>query len=502
MQKKPDYTSSLAMVMSNEVIPDTLLSKLCSENPAALGFIVREQSKMEVEKFPKLLGTPQENFETIKKVMLGRKKFPTMFCFHDYPAEFDEDEIQPFIPLRDSKGNPLLAVGIEGDFPNFMDKSSDGFSEAYMLMYDWLGPKIEAMFKTVGNSPQRLFEYLSSEQFQADFAQVYGHRGVLSFMPSVGNPFVIEKNDIGFNSPQWGSVSNAYGYTEPAIEAATPAKTEPAKVKKEIGASKYLADDPTPPMKPAEVPKVDVPAPAAPIEKVAAAIVEEVTEHKPPTNLHGKSLKQWYRSIDPSGVLPENWRDKPPVRVKVTKHMQKVEEEPKDMKAAKPEVKVTQTGNTKYVDVGGESLPIISGPVQKAATEFIKKHLGDGSAVIDDPLKAQEDEQKLATFTQLMAGAPIKSLDDIDKMRTSFLASFVKQHPETAWLLLLQYRTERKQLKAAVAEGGKKLGELTAGAKTTTPAASESSTVSATDKHVLAAEELKPQKRANASKYA
>lgn len=491
---KPLYTSSLVQVRTNEVIPETLLQKLCSENPTALGYVVREPDKLVVDKFPKL-ETPDKNYETLRKLLIGRKKFPAMFCFHDFPMEFDEDEIQPFVPLRDSKGSPLLAVGIEGDFPKYVDTSADGFSEAYMLMYEWLGPKIEAMYKTIGNSPQKLFEYLKSDQFRSDFAPIYGHRGVLTFMPSVGEAFVIASKDeaLGVQGP-WGEASNSYGYTEAVIAAATPAKVEPKAVKTTLGASKYAVEDPaTPPVEQPVIPKVD-PAPVTdPVKKAVEGVAPEWKDVYPPKDFHGKQLKGWYRSADPSAELPPNWREKPPVKMRVTKHMQTPEADaPKDF--------VHTVGNTTIV-TKGETLPIIGATMQKSASDFIKKHLGDGSAVITDPLKAQEEELKLATFTQLMAASGIKSLADIKRMRTSFLALFVKQHPEASWLLVLQLRAEVDRLEKALAEGNKKLGELSG---TVTAPESPASTVSKGDVHQLAKEELKPVKAAsgNKSKYA
>lgn len=458
--QKPDYTTSLALVKAKQVMPETLLSKICSENPSAVGFAVREPKGIIVEKHT--IADPAKHFEAMKRIMNGRKAYDSMFCFHSFPEEYDEDEIQPFVALRDSSKNPLLAVGIEGDFPRF---ASAEFSEAYQLMYEWLGPKIEAMYKTIGNSPQKLFDYLKTEQFRLDFAQVYGHRGVLTFMPSIGTLFTVEKNELGVSSPTWGEASLCYGYTEPVIEAATPAKVE--KTKSDLGASKYATEDtPATPPTPTVVPPKDTPAPATdPVQKAADGIAELIDTF-PPKELHGKALKTWYRSTT-GGQLPgtdgfmmeTNWRKRPAIKLRVTKHTQK-EEDPKDMKDKAPPRIVTQNGNTAVVDVKGEVLPVVAGKVQQTGVEFLKKHLGDGSAVIDDPVKAQEDELKLATFTQLMAGSGVKSLDDIKRWRASFIASFVKQHPELAWLLVLQLRAERDELQQRLQNGDKTLGEL------------------------------------------
>src|SRR5258707_1199343 len=153
--------------------------------------------------------------------------------------------------------------------------------------------------------------------------------------------------------------------------------------------------------------------------------MEEVEmEHAPPKNLHGKPLKQWYRSL--TGTLPDDWANRPTVRVKAKRSVTAPAETETAMAAAMAAAKATADNNT----VIGETMPIISGTMQGAAFEMIKKYLGDGSLLIDDPIKANEEEQKLATFAQLMK---LKGgVADIIKWRASFIFAFVKSHPSTS----------------------------------------------------------------------
>lgn len=444
MNNKPLNTSSIVQVKSGEVIPPTLLRKLAEENKSAFGLVVREPDRLVVEKFHKL-DDIEKQMKFLETLMEGTKKFPRMFIFHDFAPEFDEDETMPWIPLKDSKGNPLLVVAVEGDFPKHVDNE---YSESYMLMHDWLGPKIEAMFKLVGNSPAKMLEYLHSSQFESDFAQVIGHRGVIGFMPTIGDPWVMEKNEIGVvgTNPSWGSASNAYGYTESAIAAATPAKEEPATVAG--NKSKYATnEEPKPEV---QIPKVE-PAKPTPIEKVADDIQPSEIDWAPPKGVHGKSLKQAYRAVN-NGVLPDNWRDRPTIRIKTKASVKDFKEMPtltgaKDLKTVKePENKVL-------------TMPIISGTQQAKSIDFIKKYVGDGSAVIQDPLKAQEEESKLAKFSQLVLKTG--NLDEINKWTTSFLFAFVKENPETAALAIIELRAALQAKIKAVASGDKKLGDLT-----------------------------------------
>lgn len=442
---KPDSTMSIVQTKAGEVIPPTLLRKLVEENRSAVGFCVREPDKLIVEKFHKL-DDVEKNFAFMTQLQEATKKFPVMWVFHALPAEFDEDEVQPFIPIKDSKGNPMVVVAAEGDFPT---QISDEFSEAYVLLNEWLCPKIESMYKLVGNSPQKLFEYLHSAQFQNDFRQVFSHRGVLGFMPTVGDPFIIEHNELGITST-WGSASNAYGYTESVIAAATPTVAE-VPATPAVRKSRYAEDTPgTAPPTPVVTPPQADPKPVTPVEKVAAELQPSEIDWSPPKGVHGKSLKQAYRAVN-NGVLPTNWRDRPTIRIQVKKQSVKSLQELSALTGAKDMKTVTPQPTENKI----ATMPVISGAQQSKAVDFIKKYLGDGSGVIDDPIKAQEQEAKLAKFSELV----LKSgkLEEIDRWTTAFIFAFVKENPETAALGFIEMRNTLRKLR----DGGKTLSELT-----------------------------------------
>lgn len=446
---KPEFTSSIAQVKSNESIPDTLLNKLVTENKAGFGFAIKNGDKLEVEKFPRLEEKDRLLTATslLTNIMSNTKKYPVMFTFHEVASEeYDEDEIQPYTILKDSKGNPILTVCVEGDFPTYAG-NEDGFSESYCLVNDWLGPKIEGMYKLLGNSPTKLVEYLRTEQFASDFNHVIGHRGCLAFMPAQGDQFIIEKNDIGLEGP-WGCVSNAYGYTESAAAAATPepAPAAPApEAQPEKKKSKY-SDAPAAPAAPKATvtpPKADKPVIKDPIEKVADQIVEEVeveeeVDWSPPANVHGKGLKDLYRAT--AGFLPKDWKQRPKLKIKVKKKVRALAElaatavgmaangskvEPKDMKHSAPTLV--------------PSMPIISGDLQRKAAAHIEKHLGDGSAVIDDPTKTQAEEEALAKFSELILKS--NNIKDVLRWPTSYIFAFSKENPEAFALGFIEIRS-------------------------------------------------------------
>lgn len=449
---KPEFTSAIGRTKSGESFPETLLAKLVAENKSGFGFAIKQGDKLEVEKFPRLEEKDKllTSGSLLINIMENTKKFPVMFTFHDIQsAEYDEDEIQPYTVLKDSKNQPLLCVCVEGDFPNFAN-NEEGFSEAYCLVNEWLGPKIEGMYKLLGNSPQKLVEYLRTEQFASDFNQVIGHRGCLAFMPVHGDQFILEKNEIGLEG-SWGSVSNAYGYTESAVAAATaePAPaTAPAPVPAERKRSKY-ADAPTAPAaapKPtATPPKADKVPAKDPVDKVVEQIVEEVeieeeVEWSPPMAVHGKDLKALYRAT--AGFLPKDWKQRPKLKIKIKKKVKSMEglaatkvgmaangstvqPQPKDMRQPAPTAVVL-------------TMPIISGDLQKKAAAHIEKHLGDGSAVIADPLKAQSEEEALAKFSELVLKS--NNIKDIFRWPTSYVFAFGKENPEAFALGFIEIR--------------------------------------------------------------
>jgi hypothetical protein len=456
---KPDFTTSIVQVRAGEVIPDTMLHKLISENRSAIGLVVQDNKKLEVEKFA-TLSTIEKDFEAIKSIVTNTKKFQRMFCFSQFPAEFDEDEVQPWSIIKDSKGNRLLCVAVDGDLPG---RSVDGDSEMLGTLNDYLGPKIEALYKLLGNDTKKLFAAMRDKTFGDDLLNIIGHRGHFFFMPVEGDVFAHGKEPelLPLNgSYSWGSASLAYGYTESVMASGTPAKAEITPPAPGVGRSKYASDIHTdengihnipekkaePEPKPAaDPPKADPKPVTDPIEKVAEDVVKGHME-APPSNLHGKALKKWYRDMDPEGKLVQDWAKKPAVWI-----------EHKTTVTALADLNQTAVANIQKVEQPKAVLPVVDGKTQAAGKEFIAKYLDGASNEVDNPLEMQKQEAQLAVFSELVLKG---NLDQIERWKTSGVLAFIKAHPELAWLLVLELRADRIKRKQTMALGDKKLGEL------------------------------------------
>lgn len=433
---KPKYTQSiLEKLVGTAAMPAELLDKLFKENTSAWGLAVRTSKGIEIEKFAKM-GDASSEIKEFEGILKGTKNYPSIAVFHSFPKEFDEDEIQPWAPIKDSKGMPILAVAIDGDLPKYAG-SEDGNSEAMEFLLKWLGPKLEQAYAMAGNSPSKLYEFVKSAQFMTDFSEQIGHRCVLTFMPAQGDPFCVEKNEIG-DSGVYGNVSNSYGFSSPKPEPAPKPEVKPkAEAEPEAPKKSKWADEDTPePVK--EVPSVPgVAPPALPKDDVTGKVAKEIVEQDwtPPPNIHGKKLKNLYREML-GGTLPANWDERPTVKIKVEKVVKSLAEIGK----------LNNGTGTTVDDKGIYTMPILSGEKLKAINEMITKHLGDGSAVISDPKDTAEEIKKLAKFTDVVKG--FKDLDALDRVRTSFLFAVGKQHPEAIVLALIQMREDRRQLKA------------------------------------------------------
>jgi hypothetical protein len=455
--KKPEYTSSLVTIKQGMVLPPSFLATLVKENPTGMGIVAKTPKGLIVEKH-QFKDDVEETIKDVAAIIDGTIKFDRMIAFHSFPSEYDEAELQPWTLVKSSAGKPLLCVGIEGDFPNYVDPNKE-FGEAYQLLDTWLGDKVAEMYKLVGNNPTKLLEYLKGGQFTKDFSDQIGHRGSLVFVPEQGPIFSAEKNDQGVSGP-WGDATFSYGYTEPVeVKKEEPKPEVAAPKEKGLKKSSFLDDDDG--AKPKVEPKPTVAPPAEPAKE------EPLTETKtmsPPRGFHGKQLKQWYR--DTGGELPNNWRDRPDITVKASKPA------PTTKKTETAVAAAMQTAEQQKADREAalmRSLPIIDGTKQKAANEFINRYLGDGSAVIKDPADARKVEEKLAKATDLIEG--VTNLRDFEKFTTSFMSALVKTHPELAWLLLLQYRSAFRDLSEM---GDQKVGDLTGTEAPASPASTPS----------------------------
>lgn len=473
--QKPNHTRSIVTKKAGEDVPEALLQRLCKENMSALGILIRDGSKMEYEKYGTdknpMDDTPEAFFNFMKGILRGQKKKPMMIVFHSMPQEFDPAEIQPWIPIKDSKGNPMLAVALEGDFPG---REVDGDSEMYGLMCEYLGPKIEEMYKFTGNNINKTINWLKGDSFANDLKNTYSHRAEFVFFPNEGDPFAIGKNELGIVSQTWGTCSNAYGYTEDSIEAETKA-AEPAPAR-----SKFASDEDVKPIKtddngihtlppdtapepeklPVEIPKADpLPKKDDPIQNAADATAESHWE-TPPANLHGKELKKWYRAMnaksgemDPDGKqgkLNEDWNVRPRIFVR---HLKEVK--------ALSDLSHTALGST----VKNDKLPVISGADQAKVVDFIKKFTAN--QVINNPLEMQKEESTLALFSELCL---TKGLAEINTWKVSTIEAFCVSYPVAAMLLIAEQRRRIINLEASLSVGDKKLGDLTGTEKPSTTA--------------------------------
>lgn len=466
---KPKFTASIVTVKANEDIPEALLLKLCQENQSALGLLVRNGTKLDYDKFgigkQPMDVTPEATFAFLKGILRAQRKFPRMLTFHSLPAEFDEGEVQPYF-LKDPKGNILLAIGFEGDFPG---RDIDGSSEMYGLMNEYLGPKVDEVFKFCNNQINKTVNWLKGDSFANDLKNTYSHRAEFVFFPNEGDPFAIGKNEIGLVS-NWGTCSNAYGYTEAAIEAATlEAKPEPVPARSKFASTEepvaaqvddkgihHIQEAPKPETTP---PQVDAPIVTDPIVKAAAATVEGHWE-TPPATVRGGELKKWYRSMyakmgemDASnklGRLPEDWDKRPRVFIKTQTTVKSLS----DLSQTAIGTTVSENAN----------LPVISGSDQAKINDYIKKYTSD--KVVDNPLDLQKQESKLAVFSELSLKG---GLDEINRWPVSFINGLCRTHPEAAWLLIVELRRKVINLQASLKAGDKTLGEL-AGTNVHTPA--------------------------------
>lgn len=476
--QKPAFTMSIVQVLPNETIPEGLLLKLHSENQSAMGFVVQDSDGLVVEKFDEMDPVEDEVKET-RGILETTKKFHRMFCFGSFPEKFDAGETQPWVILKNSKGEPVLVVACEGDFPGH---TSEGHSEFYTLVHEYLGPKIESMYKLLGNDPKKLAEFLKSEDFHKDLNNTFAHRAVFAFMLPEGEPFAYGKNDIG-GEFSWGKASNIYGYSESAQQAATPAE-EPKK------RSRYSAEPDGPFRVPGTEPKPVIEVPRAdPVKDPIKEAADKVAKGhwvEIPKQLHGKRKKAFIRAAtatpdNPKGDLDPAWDNMTRVWVEHQTTVNSLADldktaagaAVKDMKADAPEpVKATAE----------RAIPIISGAEQTQVTAFIKKYLDGNSNRVENPLEIQKSEAKLPVLTELAGLA--EGLDYFDTCTASVLKTLITERPESAWLLMLEYRSDRRKRKQLQALGDKKLSDLTGTEEVpteplrTAPASPEPGTVS------------------------
>jgi hypothetical protein len=316
-----------------------------------------------------------------------------VFFLGEFPKGTNTEEIQPFALLADDKDQNLAVLFLEGDFVGF-EKGGSSHSAEYNCAETLLGPMIAKMFNGSGQDLVKFNAELDEPLTETLIKQSYANRGTVCILTQDGKLHTWGDNELRKDYP-WGWTSQHLGF-----EAEAPKKVEEPKPqasgRKLFGSGKpVIASTESIPQ-----PKPDTALPpekSGPIKEAEKNGQAAAGTHygAPPTSITKNSdIKTWYRQNSLDGNCPQNWKQRPNVKIKPPKGM--------DALAAHPAANGQQ--QSPAIKAGAEALPVMSKDelgklktfVDTGPAKVLKDRVGDKW----DPAAIQKREEKLPTFEE------------------------------------------------------------------------------------------------------
>lgn len=357
------HQAVIATKFPEQTIPKAYVDKILPTYKTCIGYAVPTE-KGTIEVFQSN-GTV-EDYSGVAEVMKDNPRITT-FYFGLNDADFHEDDLQPFIILKNDEGQPIMVAFLEGDFSNFHQAES-ARSDEFFAVDEHLRDKITELYHENGKDMDKLIEKLDGASFRRDLQQVIVSRGHIVLMTGSGKTIVFNKNNKQGMEFPWGEVSNCLDYTE---EKVPEAGVDKPKLKLKTKA---------PPFSTPSVPSV---------EKQKDTETKHIpTEAKfyPPQNRSGKDLKKWYRTHYQGHFCPNDWEKRPGIpesKLAADSHLRVK----KDL-AALDTLKKTDTAIPASAGMTTEPVPLIGPEAKEAFKTNVLPNLNE--FLSPEELKAQE----------------------------------------------------------------------------------------------------------------
>lgn len=442
--------------------PDAYLEKLCTQFNTCNGQAMVEKGAVDT-----LQDNSALDLDGLKELL---KDFPNemVLFFGKNDVEYHGDDLQPFELISKDK-KILLAVFIEGNFPDTFKHDESAHSKPFFVVNEYLREKILDMWELFSENIDNMTTALNKTSTQRDLLSTcIGERGSLVFVASNGKIIQISKNpqSAGFDNGAWWT-SNTLGYTgevaSPTATAETPAvDAKPLSAaerrRQQLAAKRGPPVAAAAPVSPAKETKASVPVTSTPAAAVAQAVKTEKTETKAapneadttgitiPTNYNENARKSWfYRNFqlpinkqNGKPQLPQGWETMTSMPANLLKPESKLWERIKSM----DKLGTIKDSVSKAVQ---DTPPNIIGPAERDACRKLLADYG-----VDSPkLLTMEQLTKIhgqeLTFSEQL-GYPLELALFLPK---NMFNAIIRTHPhvanaliDSARHLILQYLSD------------------------------------------------------------
>lgn len=396
-----------------------------------------------------------EQMPTLEDFIANQEKFKAsrvVYTFTEAVGEVREDEMQPYFPVQDAAGKPLVSVFLSGEFTNFLHPDSEHSGE-HQFYEGYLHAAIKAQFDAAGGKAETFYEKLKDKLFGMTMDAMCVPSNSIILYLSNGDALMWTKEQTAGDF-SFGSLSNTLGYKE---AAKAPVETPKSPVVKSLlaGLGDVLGVTAKPEVKTVGATTVILNTPQgsgptvvdarkALADSTGIATVEKASlRSRPPENLSNKKIKTWYHN-NAVGGLPPDWEKRPEALIKpesklyavLAHQMAHPEERPKDVEPH--HIKTTST----HIPAPPTNAPKDTAPVVSAEEKkVIRDEILQNSKTISDPTKLQELEDTYAKFYEI---AGYKSWNDMLPWTFDRYLELATKCPKSAALLCMNlvYRND------------------------------------------------------------
>jgi hypothetical protein len=348
-----------------------------------------------------------------------------------------EDDLQPYVILRNSKDEVVVVAFLEGLFPKYHEKDSQ-HSDAFLCAFKHLLPTLFDKYASHEEDLSKLSKSLGDLHMQLTVEGMIGERGMITLFLATGEILSYKRpDDMNYREFEWGWTSKHFNYAEssfPLQAAATPGRKIFGKPNSNIKST--IAPPASNPAGVQSVPDVKRTNTAisalatAPQVTVSTAVGTAVWVRVPPqyTVKHKSQVKKHFKDF--IGACPGNWRDLPIVQVTTPLYLKNPDLIPKELIVAAPggslatektpatnaatAGKVTETIGKEVVPQVVTDSTVMSPDTLIAVSNFMKRKdiqekiqqrkltiKAQGSAeMLIDPKELQAQEKKNPSFCQ------------------------------------------------------------------------------------------------------
>jgi len=212
-------TSVIIDILPGHVAPRGYLQEALKHCPSCVGIAIQDKDDDKNSVLDTSAELKSANLDDLVKIVEGCKAQRTVIHLANLAENFDaEDDLQPFVfqmAVKDGDPENILAVFMEGDFPNYSIPAG-GHTDEYNLWEKFVFPMMLEKFDLANSDPEDFYNRLRASTTEQAIMNTVGHRAAVVFVPIEGELISFGRNELG-GQFDWGTTSNRFKWGDATL---------------------------------------------------------------------------------------------------------------------------------------------------------------------------------------------------------------------------------------------------------------------------------------------